>query len=334
MRDIAGQELPDDQLRRARKRRGAGVPLRAIPDVPPSASVPGGHHSVGDHMAAAPGGEGQCAGDNLAEPALSDTCAALKALQRKRRFCIVSQSRCDRSCEAFIASQLGYTPDMDAAARAAVWKQAAAIRKAVEAGGEGQKAPGDHTSFALSASADIIRQSALARAAWDSLRQSVERDMRKLARTLPVYAWAKGVSGFGDLGLAIIVGETGDLSLYATKERVWKRLGLAVIDGFRQSRRTNAEEAAAHGFNPKRRAEAWAIADSMFRHQWRGEKEGVPAHPLGPYGAVYARRKAHTETREWTPKHRDNDARRVMTKALIEDLWRVWRGLPPLAVMS
>ena len=200
-------------------------------------------------------------------------------------------------------------------------------RKAREAIETGKDDPNSIGGSAVLSIADIVRQSAVARGVWDNLREKVETDMRKLARTLPVHAWANGVRGFGDLGLAIVIGETGDLSLYETKERVWKRLGLAVIEGFRQQRRSDPDEAAAHGYNPKRRAEVWAIADSMFRHQWRGEKDDVPAHAIGPYGEVYAIRKAATEGREWTLKHRDNDARRIMAKALVADLWAAWRRI-------
>jgi hypothetical protein len=73
----------------------------------------------------------------------------------------------------------------------------------------------------------------------------------------------------------------------------------------------------------------------------------VPAHALGTYGEIYARRRAQTAIRveatadlpatigerfnpeKWTKSRCHNDARRVMSKALLRDLWRVWRGLPP-----
>lgn len=262
----------------------------------------------------------------------------LQELQARRRFCIVSQSRCDRSCEAFIVRYLGYRPDLPERERKAIWKEAAAMRRMVEKGGEGHSAAAEQefsqVSGALSACSPIILSSAIARRAWDKVRDDTERDMRALARTLPPWSWVKDVRGLGELGLAIIIGETGDLTNYATKERVWKRLGLAVIDGERQQRKAGAEAAAAHGFNPSRRAEAWVVADSLFKHQFRGAKDNVPAHAIGAYGQVYARRKAHTATRDWTPGHRDNDARRVMLKALIENVWRVWRGLPTLAVLD
>lgn len=274
--------------------------------------------------------------------AIIAACDALRMLQRQRQFCITSQSRCDRSCESFIARVIGYNPDADEKSRKAVFKQASDIRKSVEKGdGGGGLISGDnHHRVALSAVTPIILNSAIARKAWDALRENTEKEMRKIAKTLPAYGWVASVRGFGDLGFAIIIGETGDLANYATKERVWKRLGLAVIEGQKQGRRSNAEEAAKHGYSPKRRAEVWTIVDSLFRAVWRGAKEvdglTVPAHALSVYGTVYARRKAYTVVRttgptDWTPAHRENDARRLLGKSLVEDLWRVWNGKEALS---
>jgi hypothetical protein len=111
-------------------------------------------------------------------------------------------------------------------------------------------------------------------------------------------------------------------------------LGLAVIGG-RAQRKVAGEGAAEQGYSPGRRSQIWAFcSDTMFRAQWRGADEaaGLPARPIGPYGAVYAKRREATATRdpeEWTKARCHNDARRVMTKALMLDLWLVWRGLSP-----
>lgn len=345
-------EIASGQPRRGRRSSSGHVPTKRH-------MTNGAEHETGgqvtdaNHPEDAPAGEGQSAHAHQYAGALSTTCDALKHLQRKRRFCIVSQSRCDRSCETLIASVLGYRTDMAEAARKAVWQQARKAREAIETGEDDHNRIGGSAVLSIT---DIVRQSAVARGVWDNLREKVETDMRKLARTLPVYAWANGVRGFGDLGLAIIIGETGDLSLYETKERVWKRLGLAVIDGIRQQRRSDPDEAAAHGYNPKRRAEIWALTDSLSRHQWRSKKDDVPAHAIGPYGEVYGRRKADRTERnnsgafeEWalsiaaarkragkkpaaenlagrlTKAHINNDARRIMAKALVADLWAEWR---------
>jgi hypothetical protein len=295
---------------------------------------------------------------------VADLCAQLVDLQRQRVFCIKSQSRCDRSTEAFIARVLGYRTDMPEDEGKAFWKKVVAFRKAVE---KHKGIPNDSEFDVLDAMrpcVPIILNNVVARGVWDKHRENVEGGMRAAAKQLPVGAFVDSVKGFALLGLGVIVGEAGDLSNYATKERLWKRLGLAVIDGFRQGNpggcrepggpKAKAEDWIAHGFSPNRRAEIWAIADSMFRHQWRGEKEEtveasnddgdrvkvtsiVPAHPTGKYGAVYGARKEATASREgWTLKRRENDARRVMSKALIEDLHKAWhkaaKGVEPVSL--
>ncbi len=307
-----------------------------------------GHQNGESHNITAGNGESNWIEPYQTPVALLPTVAALVELQKQRVFCIKSQSRSDRSCESFIARSLGYRTDLPEKERKAIFARAASMRRIVEKGGQvstddqesrapddadgdGQHVPDNLARGATSVCTPIILNSALARRAWDTHRIQVEKQMVRLARTLPAHAWQTNVVGFGDLGLAIITGEAGDIGSYATKERVWKRLGLAVIEGERQQRKGNVEQAAAHGYNPRRRAEIWTISDSMFKHQWRGAKEDRLAQAVGPYGAVYARRKAHTETRGWTDGHRDNDARRVMLKALVEDVWRVWRGLLPNA---
>jgi len=271
---------------------------------------------------------------------------ALMALQRQRAFAIKQQGICTRSCESFIASHPAFAGIED---RKKVFARAKAIRLAVEKGatwkaGTATISP-PRTASALAvkqseaiatdenaiaeACAPIILNAAQARAGWDVLRLNVVKEMEALAKTLPIWAWAKDVRGLGPLGVAIIAAEAsgprGDVASYATKERLWKRLGLAVIDGQRQQKRADKDLAAAHGYNPRRRSEIWTIADSLFRAQWRGAKEDVAAHPLGLYGEAYLRRKCATEGRDWSDARRDADARRVMTKALIEDYWRAWR---------
>ena len=273
------------------------------------------------------GGEGRgiVADTGHQATALSVTIAEIRELQAQRRFCIKSQSRCDRSVESFIARGFGYTTDMDAKARVAMFAKAAEFRRKVEKDGGGQSGTAQSGQRDSAPAIPLILLSAQSRRSWDAYRKQIEARMRTLAKTLPVWPWADNVRGLGELGVAIIIGEAGDPANYPRIECLWKRLGLAVIDGERQQRKNGAEAAASHGFNPSRRAEIWTIGDSLFRSQWRGAKDDAPAHPLGPYGAAYAKRKAATEGRdEWSLGRRDADARRVMTKALIEDFWKAW----------
>ncbi len=252
--------------------------------------------------------------------------AEMRELQSQRRFCIKSQSRCDRSIESFIARGLGFNAEQDEKQRKAAFAEAQRIRREVEKGGIGREDHAGNRQGQHADAAPLILLSAQARQSWDAHRTQTEKRMEVLAKSLPVWAWASGVRGLGPKGVAIIVGEAGDLSNYATVEKLWKRLGLAVINGERQQRKSGADAAKEHGYSPARRAEIWAVADSFFRHQWRGAKDDAPAHAISIYGEIYARRKAATEGRDWTLGHRDADARRVMTKALVEHLWRAWKA--------
>lgn len=347
-----------------------GVPTN---NATPPSSTPPNHqsaiddgHKVGGYQldsAAVDGGgaDGAMEQDQPAPPPPHPFTSALIQLQRQRTFAIKSQQRIDRACESFIASSLGFGVDLDQKQRKDIFARAGRIRRTVEKGAGGasnaivstppnkrparakQEPPTSATDDAAVAAAcsPIILNSLQARKAWDGLRKTVEAEMRKLAEALPVWPWAKSVKGFGALGVAIIAAEAsgprGDVGSYATKERLWKRLGLAVIEGERQRRVSNIEAAGVHGYNPRRRAEIWTIGDSMFRHQWAGADDdaGLAAHPTGPYGAVYMRRKAHTAQREaWNGMRKEADARRIMCKALVEDYWRVWRGLEPLAAIE
>lgn len=301
------------------------------------------------------------------DPVVQHTIDQIIELQRQRVLCIRSQSRCDRSIESTIARTIGFRVDMESADRLALYKRAAAARKAVE------KTQMPHADVPESL-VPLVLLSAESRAPWDRYRPQVEAAMSREAKTLPGYTFVKNVKGFGDLGFAIIVGEAGDLGSYRTQYRLWKRLGLGVIDmpdgtAVRQQKRLDPEQAKLHGYNPRRRAEMWTLGDSMFRHQWRGavvvlrnaiaehdlassaceqrgiklakEKKAEILQPIadefgivvaggeaaGPYGEVYLKRKESTGSRDpvWSLKHREDDARRVMFKQLIEDLWRIWR---------
>ena len=339
--ETAIQHLPQGEAGAKR-----GMPDRAMPPVPPPATSSGRNAGRRKGLGARAADSGhieralpaqptavEAGGEGLSKPVqqdqgaivLSATISALRDLQAQRRFCIKSISRCDRSIEAFIARTNGYSTDMDAKARKAAFARAAQFRREVEKDGGDQIADAADGRTRSAPVVHLILSSAASRYVWDQQRADVEREMEKLAKSLPVWPWVAAVRGLGAKGLAIIVGEAGDLANYATHSRLWKRLGMAVIDGERQQRKAGIEAAAAHGFNPSRRAEVWTIGDSLFRAQWRGAKEDVPAHAIGPYGERYARRKAATEDRGWSLGHRDSDARRVMTKALIRHLWKEWR---------
>jgi hypothetical protein len=211
---------------------------------------------------------------------------------------------------------------------------------------------------------DIIIAAYLGREHWAILISKTEKSMKGLAKKLPIFTWAESVRGLGEIGIATIIGETGNLSKYATKERVWKRLGLAVIKGKRQGspgRGASAQDWIDHGYAKIRRSQSWKINDALIRAQWRGAKEDedtgeiTDGYALGPYGELYAQQKVEEHRRNdageyahvaaeivldckarrtkanpenlagrLTKKHLDNKARRIVEKQLVEDMWREW----------
>ncbi|MDZ7735908.1 MAG: hypothetical protein U5P41_07265 [Gammaproteobacteria bacterium] len=113
-------------------------------------------------------------------------------------------------------------------------------------------------------------------------------------KTLPVWPRLADIRGLGSLGLALIVGAAGNLSDYPDHSKLWKRLGLAVIDGGRQRRVAgNNDLAVRHGYSPQRRADIWRIGDSLFRAQSeRVDKEtGELLRAAGPWREVYDARR-------------------------------------------
>lgn len=139
--------------------------------------------------------------------------------------------------------------------------------------------------------------------------------MEKLAKQLPIWGWAEGVRGIGPSLIGQIVGEAGNLSNYANPAKLWKRFGLAVIDGRAQGRR-KGEEALEHGFSTRRRALFHNVGECLVR-----AKNEI-------YYAIYLTRKEYEKGRnpdieDWKAHKR---ALRYMEKRFLRDMWNVWNG--------
>src|SRR4029077_11779940 len=266
---------------------------------------------------------------------------ALCERAKRRSHAIGMQSKCDRGCDSYVARALGYHAGLPRAERKALFRQAAAIRKNVEksrgqsdnesqsgiapdaAGGEGQAGHDPLYRFALSACLPIIVATIESRRFWDASRADAEKHMRAIARALAVWPRCEQVPGFGDIGLACLVAEAGnDLSAYPHYYQLWKRLGLAPYKGKAVSSiKTGALSAAEWteaGYNPMRRGRiAGDVGAPLFFAKARND-----------YGAVYMARRERTALTHsgWTPAHSDNDARRIMLKELVADVWRWWRA--------
>ena len=266
--------------------------------------------------------------------------AELIEWQRRRTHAIRAQSQCDRSCDAYVSRYLGYHSGLPAAERLALMKQAAKMRTDVAksrgrapdedhlagapdaADGGGRVVDENLVGLAPAACLPIIVNTIVSRAGWDAMRLDAERRMREIARSFLVYERCAAVAGFGDLGLACIIAEAGnDLTTYPHYYHLWKRLGLAPFRGkamsrFKASELTKAEW-SEQGYSPMRRGRmAGDVGAALFF-----------AKGKNAYGAVYTRRREQTALThpDWTLAHSDADARRIMLKALVEDVWRWWQ---------
>lgn len=154
-----------------------------------------------------------------------------------------------------------------------------------------------------------------------------------VART-PAAAWGEATRGVGNVMLAGLIGEAGDIGAYRNPSCLWKRFGLAVIDGERQRKvlatKLDPEKPLRMGYSPSRHAVAWNLGACIFKSQSaRIDKEtGEVKREAGAYRILYDERKAYELARapEMKAGHAHNRALRYMTKRALRDLWRAWRA--------
>lgn len=263
-------------------------------------------------------------------------CAQIQELQVRRKFCIGLMTKQTNAAGALVRRALGFRWDDSEEDRHEVVQRATKIVASAFAN-KAQSTENKEIAELLSADLSVV---IAALAPLEARRNEIEKAMVKLARLLPSYSFVRGVRGFGDKAFAVLVGEAGDLSLYPKIGKLWKRLGLAPYESkaystWRNEKRRNApplsaEEWAAAGYSPRRRAEIHScIADPMSKHQLTSaEKSGTKyGRPRGVYGEIYVQRRQETEIShpEWSKDHSRNDALRIMTKAVVFDLWTAWR---------
>jgi hypothetical protein len=182
-------------------------------------------------------------------------------------------------------------------------------------------------------------------------RGVIEKEMVKEAQKLPIFPWVDSIKGVAALGLAQIIGEAGDLNNYPTISKLWKRMGLAVMDGCAQGRvvgnkRATGDVAIEHGYSPSRRSIMYNVSESIIKNNFDGKK-GDPDRKDAFYRGIYLMRKKY-EAEKATEKglevvpsemvkkrnlkkgtymtvgHINNRAKRYMQKRYLKDLWIKW----------
>src|SRR3990167_8830408 len=144
---------------------------------------------------------------------------------------------------------------------------------------------------------------------FNDRRKAIEKDMIRYAAATPGAAFIESVRGVGLLGLAVVIGEAGNLSDYSNPAKLWKRLGWAPPDSYPTGEKSEGRKI------PRR---------------VKGELYGVIVEPCmknndGAYKALYDTRKAAYMEGGKTKLHAHKLAMRVMLKAILRDLWCSWR---------
>lgn len=245
-----------------------------------------------------------------------------KDLQRAEvRLTLQIKALCRRAC------------DGDAKAADAVYREVEALfddeGSGIECAGHEAQTVAQVALPLMTARAGVHRASLIPKKAAEKLAKRLDHCKEFIEATI----------GFGYGGLAMIVGEAGDLGNYANPGKLWKRMGMAPIKGqcgatWRVKGGLSAAEWEAAGYSPRRRSVMYQITDSMLKNK------------ACPFYAVYIDRKAYLVAREESKGkqvlpakkitkqnsdasislgHIDNMARHYAAKRLLRELWKCWR---------
>lgn len=271
---------------------------------------------------------------------LDELTVQIQALQSMRIATLRACLRLESQPKALTRSMLGWRKDLPEKERNAINREAARIVKEVKQNGaaiDAEAKDGQPSRDVSSYAADVhpkakdvtrfINSCRLAQAPLVDDRKEYEKEMVAVAGELPVAGWVKGVPGMGFLGLAIIVGEAGNLSRFGNPAKLWKWFGMGVMeDGTAQGRMPKGCTAAEwdkRGYNKRRRSALYTIGDSLIKYS----KPDAIYRPI--YLAEKARQKAlHPEVvdKNFTDMHLHRRAQRYMEKRLLSLLWEQWKA--------
>lgn len=183
---------------------------------------------------------------------------------------------------------------------------------------------------------EVVRQ-------YAGIEGGIDRSLGVLVKRHFMADWIKEQRGIGLPGFARLLGVTGNIDRFGTVSKLWKYLGLHVVDGHAPRREKGV---------------AWTHTDCTFGHMLTCPSDcTTDHHPLcvpggvgnayapqgrvvchqigeaivkvggdGPYRRAYDQKKAYyeRERQEWTQARRHNAAMRYAVKELIKNLWIEW----------
>lgn len=165
-----------------------------------------------------------------------------------------------------------------------------------------------------------------ARAPLEQGRKDTEKAMEKMVKQLPIWEYWDGIKGVSALSLAALIGEAGDLSKYSNPAKLWKRMGVGLVQNHdgkwttqgRPGKGAPAEDWVRHGYNKQRRSVLWNIGAGLLRAQ---KKDNLD------YYALYAERRLHEEAKGLKKIEVHRRSQRYMEKRLLREVWKEWRRL-------
>ena len=251
---------------------------------------------------------------------------SLMEMQRQRASIMKMQNSQANQIIAYIARAVGYNANMDEAGRKKTWVKAEKIHTAII---KDKEPPDVVIAEAVRPLCEIFMEST---AKLNAKRKDIEKMQEIEVKKLPACETWCAVKGRAAGGLACIIGEAGDLSDYENPAKLWKRFGLAVLEGVRQGGLKNGsskEAWIAHGYCKRRRSVMWTIGHSLIMC---GGKDGK-------YYKIFADRKARDfeilkerwiaagkDPEKYGPGHADACGQRYMEKELLKELWNEWTG--------
>ena len=309
--------------------------------------------------------------------------ALLRKFHRNRQYAMDARKRADLSLGALLRTQLGWSLNKPTEERNAIAEQAKELiatgerllswqsrdaerQRKHDEKQAGKVKPKDYEELAMPSGLDnpdflewepVIMASLRSREPMSLTEEAAKDRMNELATHLPVAQWWRDNVFEGTLvSLATVIAETGDITDYGnvkdadgkpigyhTIARVWKRMGVAVMDGVRQGGLLKTAPKAAwiaHGYVRRRRSLLYVIGEALikgndhYRAIYHAEKSRQRAKAqaagltVAPSAKIPEKRKAEFIS----DGHIANKSRRYMEKELLRDLWCAWNGRakPPM----
>ncbi len=202
---------------------------------------------------------------------VSELSKSLQELQRLRAWYLKSRNMMMNRLRATVAGMSGYNSGMEKAEREKAFNEAGKRIKLIKDGKDEQ--------------IPLVLTGLMAVNAFDDQKKATEKLQIQMASELSLVPWVEHPEqrGFGILFLAIVIGESGDLSNYANPAKLWKRFGCAPFEkngenlaGATWKSRKNGKRGEklhksdweAYGYCPRRHAISFLIGQNMVKQNF------------------------------------------------------------------